>query len=563
MLKNSLYLGHYFPVYLFSGQRGCGKTTAARIFAAALNCEKLPVFQKNPQQQLVPCRACASCLAMRAGNHPDFIEIDAASHTGVDNVRQIIESSAFLPVMGGKKVYLIDEAHMLSRAAFNAFLKLLEEPPASVLFILATTDAHKIIPTVLSRCFQLFFKPVEEQYLVAHLQAICQQERIRCENAGLELIARETQGSVRDALNMLEQVRFSSSVVTQQAVLQVLGHLDDGQLLGILHAVITGSAADVVRSLHDRTIEQYSADFVWQRVVAAIRALMWLKYGVDPDQFTEYIMPLRALAQQCTVRQLQQMLTILYHHETPFLKTTAQHTLIELVLLQCNQLNKSRSDSEGGAAPAIQHHTTSLSEPLVDADDDMDDDAQDDDQDDDEEDNEDALMALWHTFVRGVNEIHEPLVASVFKQGTVHSLDLPTNTITVEFPQALTFFGDKIEATRPQWLPLLSGTFKSSVQLRYLFTKVDTAAQVPARVHASVTPPSKPVQKAAPAYQSHSSKNSASPYSNNFKRTVAPTAPSLLGPHVDVSDTHQWPKAQLLLRYFPGSITEITQIGSN
>ena len=144
MLKNSLYRDLFFPVYLFAGSKGCGKTSTARVFAAGVNCAQLPYFQKNPENQ-VPCLACQSCLAFTAGEHPDFIEIDGASHTSVDNVRSIIEASAFLPVLGRKKIYLIDEAHMLSKAACNAFLKILEEPPHSVMFILATTDAHKII----------------------------------------------------------------------------------------------------------------------------------------------------------------------------------------------------------------------------------------------------------------------------------------------------------------------------------------------------------------------------------------------------------------------------------
>src|SRR5579863_6898764 len=160
ILKNSLYLGHYFPVYLFAGQRGCGKTSTARVFAAAINCRELSAFQKDPKKS-VPCLVCDSCIAMQEGKHPDFIEIDAASYTGVDHMRNIIESSSLLPIMGTKRVYLIDEAHMLSKAAFNAALKILEEPPATALFILATTNPHKIIDTVRSRCFQLFFTAIE------------------------------------------------------------------------------------------------------------------------------------------------------------------------------------------------------------------------------------------------------------------------------------------------------------------------------------------------------------------------------------------------------------------
>jgi len=194
ILKNSLYKDKLFPVYLFSGQHGCGKTTTARVFAAAVNCEKLPEFRKAPQNVTLPCLACVSCTAMSKGQHPDFIEIDAASNTGVDNIRQIIDASALLPVMGTKKIYLIDEAHMLSKAAFNAFLKIMEEPPSSVLFVLATTDAQKIPE---SRCFQLLFDPVETSLLMGHLKFICEQESIAYEGTALSLIVRESAGSVR------------------------------------------------------------------------------------------------------------------------------------------------------------------------------------------------------------------------------------------------------------------------------------------------------------------------------------------------------------------------------
>src|SRR3989339_55359 len=219
ILKNSLFLGKFFPVYLFAGQHGCGKTTTARVFAAAVNCEKLPDFQQNPKKFIVPCLECNSCKAMMKGKHPDFIEMDAASHTGVDNVRQIIEASTLLPLLGRKKVYLIDEAHMLSKAAFNAFLKILEEPPASVFFILATTDDHKIIDTVRSRCFQLFFNAVDQSVLLNHLVQICEQEGIKYEPAGLALIIKETGGSVRDALNLMEQVGFSAKQIGKKEVL--------------------------------------------------------------------------------------------------------------------------------------------------------------------------------------------------------------------------------------------------------------------------------------------------------------------------------------------------------
>ena len=213
MLRNSLYKNHFFPVYLFAGQKGCGKTSSARILAAAANCAELSTFQSDPGKQAVPCLKCDSCSSMYNGTHPDFIEIDAASHTGVDDVRALLESCSFMPLMGSKKVYLIDEAHMLSKAAFNAFLKVLEEPPAQVLFMMATTELHKIPETVRSRCFQLHFNPIDRSLLHAHLTTICAEENIVCDPDALTLILQETDGSARDAINLLEQVRFASDTI--------------------------------------------------------------------------------------------------------------------------------------------------------------------------------------------------------------------------------------------------------------------------------------------------------------------------------------------------------------
>ena len=206
-----LFKNQFFPVYLFAGQRGCGKTSTARIFAAAVNCARLPEFQQDPRKVSIPCLLCESCVAMSKGQHPDFIEIDAASHTGVDNVRNIIDASSFLPLLSSKKIYLIDEAHMLSKAAFNAFLKIMEEPPASVIFILATTDMQKILDTVKSRCFQIFFDPVDVQTISDHLEKLCIAESIAFDAAGLSVIAKEAGGSVRDAINLLEQTSKTCS----------------------------------------------------------------------------------------------------------------------------------------------------------------------------------------------------------------------------------------------------------------------------------------------------------------------------------------------------------------
>ncbi|MBT4595105.1 DNA polymerase III subunit gamma/tau, partial [bacterium] len=198
MLQNSLYKDQLFPVYLFFGQHGCGKTSTARVFAAAMNCKNLEAFRKNPREHKVPCHNCSSCTSFKNENYPDFIEIDAASHTGVENVRQIIEASSYVPVAGAKRVYLIDEAHMLSKAAFNALLKLLEEPPKSAVFLLATTEIQKVPNTVRSRCFQAPFSVPDRDVLIAHLEKISAQEDITVSRRALEVLVAHTGGFIRD-----------------------------------------------------------------------------------------------------------------------------------------------------------------------------------------------------------------------------------------------------------------------------------------------------------------------------------------------------------------------------
>ena len=353
MLKNSLYLNHYFPVYLFAGQKGCGKTSTARVFAAAVNCEQLPYFQKDPKKALLPCLSCASCVALMAGRHPDFIEIDAASNTGVDNVRQIIDSSALLPLMGRKKIYLIDEAHMLSKAAFNAFLKLMEEPPASVIFILATTDTQKIIETVRSRCFQLFFRPVQDAALLNHLTNVCSTENIASDTDALSLIIKETGGSIRDALNLLEQVRFSDSRVSKEAVYHVLGHLDDTRLLTLFEIILYKSPAEFLQFSQEQGLEKFSAEFLWQRITELLRACIWIKNGITPRSFSEYTSQLQFLTRGKSLKHITMLLELFYSNESLFRKTTAQYAFLEVILLRICQKNESNSNSNMPAMAAM------------------------------------------------------------------------------------------------------------------------------------------------------------------------------------------------------------------
>jgi len=544
ILKNSLYKTHYFPVYLFAGQRGCGKTTTARVFAAALNCEQLVQFQKNPKK-LVPCLSCISCIAMKTGRHPDFIEIDAASHTGIDNIRQIIESATLLPLMGHKKVYLIDEAHMLSKAAFNALLKILEEPPSSVLFILATTIPLKIIDTVRSRCFQLFFKPIKTEILLEYLKKVCTQEKIRYDVSALELIIDQSEGSVRDALNLLEQVRFLGKVVGKEIVLQTLGYIDDNQLLSILNAVLQQQPQQILHTLKMLQQGSYSAEFIWYRLIELLRLLLWIKYGVEPTRTTD---SLKLLAEKNSLQELHHILEILYNHENIFVKTTAQHALLETILLKLCQQYKKNNDNSGSSSLPQQQIVASQDETLQEK---IDSDSHYDQEDSNEESEEDEYVEQWAVFIQGVEKIDNSLLTSIFKQGHLLQFDKNTGCLTVEFYKELIFFKDWLEETRSLWLPLLQKTFIKKVELNPVFTgtkKVEISRSAPKvqNNNTRVRPTAKASLKVFSSVGEQMKRSKSKSAVKNIKEQI-----------IDISDKNVWKKTHLILRYFPSTVTEI------
>lgn len=221
--QNSLYKNIFYPLYLLAGMRGTGKTTCARLFAAAALCDRLIEFQKNTKIEF-PCYTCDSCQAVVAKNHPDIIELDAASHTGVETIRAIIDNAYVLPVLKEKKFYIIDEVHMLSKAAFNACLKIMEEPPAHVHFILATTEIYKVIDTIKSRSIVLNFKPIGCSVLRDHLKKIVCEQGIGIEDDALDAIIKIGENSVRDVCNILEKLYISHKNITLEIIYEEYGY---------------------------------------------------------------------------------------------------------------------------------------------------------------------------------------------------------------------------------------------------------------------------------------------------------------------------------------------------
>ena len=261
-LKNQIQgdrLGH---AYLFCGTRGTGKTSIAKILAKAVNCEH-PVNGS-------PCNECASCRAVAAGVSLNVIEIDAASNNGVDNIREIRDEVQYSPAEGKYKVYIIDEVHMLSIGAFNALLKTLEEPPSYVIFILATTEAHKIPVTILSRCQRYDFKRISLEEIAEHLKELLQKESIEAEDKALRYIAKAADGSIRDALSLLDQCLafYMNQRLTYDNVLEVLGAVDTEVFSKLLRKIIALDTPGVIRELEElvmsgRDLGQFTVDFTW------------------------------------------------------------------------------------------------------------------------------------------------------------------------------------------------------------------------------------------------------------------------------------------------------------
>ena len=258
-LKNAIKTGRITHAYLFAGPRGTGKTSTARVLAKALNCEKGPTVE--------PCGACASCVAIRDGNSIDVVEIDAASNRGIEEIRELRERVMYAPTQGRYKVYIIDEAHMLTIPAFNALLKTLEEPPAHAVFVLATTQPESILPTIVSRCQRFDFNRLSVADLAAHVARVAETQRIDITPDAARLIARRAGGSARDALGLLEQAAAWGDEITTGTVIELLGLSPGETLIEFADAVARGDAGSVFRLIQEQVdagadLRQFASDLV-------------------------------------------------------------------------------------------------------------------------------------------------------------------------------------------------------------------------------------------------------------------------------------------------------------
>ena len=265
-LANALEQNRLHHAYLFTGTRGIGKTTVARILAKSFNCETGVTS--------APCGICSACTEIDSGRFVDLIELDAASHTQVDKMREMLENAIYAPTGARYKVYIIDEVHMLTKHAFNAMLKTLEEPPEHVKFILATTDPQKIPATVLSRCLQFNLKQIPASLIAAHLKHVLEQERISCDATSLQLLARSAQGSMRDALSILDQaIAFGEGKIEEAGVRDMLGAIDQGYLYDLLDALAQKDGVGMLAVADAMEIRSLSFDAALQDLATLLHRL--------------------------------------------------------------------------------------------------------------------------------------------------------------------------------------------------------------------------------------------------------------------------------------------------
>jgi DNA polymerase-3 subunit gamma/tau len=302
-LKNAIENNRLAHAYLFSGPRGTGKTSTARILAKALNCQEGPTVK--------PCGKCPNCEKIRTGHAADVIEIDAASNRGIDEIRELRERVRYAPLEGRYKVYIIDEVHMLTQEAFNALLKTLEEPPAHTIFVLATTESQKVPLTIASRCQRLEFARLKLGEIKSQLAMIAKAEKIGIEDKALDLIARSAEGAMRDAISLLDQlISFSGQQIVYDNVVTLLGTADEELLFGFGEAVISGDIKGVLELIKKGMEEGRSMQQVARDLVLHFRNLLHLKVGSGEalELTADYLKRLESQAQKFSFEKIKEVI---------------------------------------------------------------------------------------------------------------------------------------------------------------------------------------------------------------------------------------------------------------
>jgi DNA polymerase III subunit gamma/tau len=336
-LKNAITNNQLAHAFLFTGPRGVGKTTCARILAKTINCE-------NQTKEGEACNTCQSCVSFDAGNSLNIHELDAASNNSVDDIRTLVEQVRFAPQAGKYKVYIVDEVHMLSSAAFNAFLKTLEEPPPYAIFILATTEKHKILPTILSRCQIFDFKRITNADTVLHLQEICDKENIKAEKTALHIIAQKSEGCMRDSLSILDKiVSFTNGQLTYSNTLEHLNILDEDYYFKLLNFMQQQQLADAMLLFDEINAKGFEGDTLIEGYAEFIRNVLVSKDAraaillqVADDFKEKYV----EAAQKINAAWLVAALNILNDTEINYKQARNKRLHVELAIIKLSHLSQ-------------------------------------------------------------------------------------------------------------------------------------------------------------------------------------------------------------------------------
>lgn len=324
-LRNALSENKIAHAYLFCGPRGTGKTTMARLFAKALNCEEGIGHE---------CDVCQNCVAVKTGSHPDVFEIDAASNSGVDSVRDLIDQVRYQPILGRYKVYIIDEVHNMSSSAFNALLKTLEEPPANVVFILATTEPQKVLPTILSRVQRFDFTKVSDEDIISKMSEILEKENVTYEEGSLELIARLADGGVRDALSILDQVvSYSGDNISIEDINTLFGLLNVKDKLDFVRKIGSKDLASVINTAKDMYLRGIDIVKLHDDLIKIFKDL--LVFGMTKDEsLLTVLKPNEALQTLIKPKDIKKSLNILIDARREYRKVTNAFDHFELTLIK-------------------------------------------------------------------------------------------------------------------------------------------------------------------------------------------------------------------------------------